>query len=116
MRHRSAKTTFQWTKGHNGNEGSDRLAKRGANKQEPDTLNLDVPVEFNIQGEKISTLTQTKAYRGTLERKEIKPRNTLENNLQLAREAISQVSGDSETSATIWRSLRRPIIKPIIQQ
>ena len=119
MRHRSAKTTFQWTKCHNGsggNEGSDRLAKRGANKQEPDTLNLDVPVGFDIQGEKLSTLTQAKAYRGILERKEIEPRNTLENNLQLTREAISQVSGDSETSATIWHSLRRPIIKPIIQQ
>ncbi len=119
LRMRSARTVFQWTKGHNGtrgNEESDRLAKRGANKNAPDTLNLEIPEEFNTQGAKLATLTQAKAYRGILERKKVEPRNTTRNNMQLTRESINQSWRTKETEATIWRSLRKPIIKPLIQQ
>jgi len=52
-----------------GNEESDRLAKLGANKQDPDKLDLEIPPEFNIQGAKLATLMQAMAYKGTLERK-----------------------------------------------
>jgi len=92
MRQRSARTSFKWVKGHSGNlgnEGSDALAKRGANKQCPDILDLRIPIEFNIQGAKLSTLTQAKAYRGILERRQYEPRNTTINHLQLTREAIN---------------------------
>ena len=60
MRHRSATTTMQWVKGHDGNpgnEGSDALAKQGANKRRPDPLNLEVPTDFDVQGAKLPTLT-----------------------------------------------------------
>jgi len=119
LRIRSARTIFQWTKGHNGNRGneeSDCLAKRGAKKNIPDRLDMEIPEEFDIQGAKLATLTQAKAYRGILERKKIEPRNTTRNNIQLTREAINQTLGTRETEATIWRNLRKPIIKPIIQQ
>ena len=69
LRLRSARTTFQWVKGHNGsagNEESDRLAKLGANKQNPDALDLENPQEFDIQGAKLTTLTQAKAYSVTV--------------------------------------------------
>jgi len=68
-RYRAARTKFQWTKGHNGtigNEESDKLAKEGANKRTPDVLDLNIPVEFDIQGAKLSTLTQAKAYKGIM--------------------------------------------------
>lgn len=61
---------MQWVKGHDGiegNEGSDRLAKQGANKRLPDLLNLEIPTDFDIQGAKLPTLTQATAYRGILE-------------------------------------------------
>jgi len=61
---------MQWVKGHNrneGNEGSNALAKQGTNKQQPDLLNLDIPKELDIQGAKLSTLTQATAYKGILE-------------------------------------------------
>jgi len=70
MRHRSARMTMQWVKGHNGNEGnerSDALAKQGANKQQPDPLNLDIPKELDVQGAKLATLMQATAYKGILE-------------------------------------------------
>lgn len=41
LKRRTARTSFKWIKGHTGdlgNEGSDRLAKEGAEKNEPDTL------------------------------------------------------------------------------
>ena len=70
MRHRSARTTLQWVKGHDeiqGNEGSDVLAKLGVNKEHPDPMNLEILLDFDIQGAKLLTLTQAVAYKGILE-------------------------------------------------
>ena len=119
LRHQSARTTFQWTKGHNGtigNEESDHLAKQGANKQEINALELDILIEFDIQGAKLSMLTQAKAYRGILERKEVEPRNSTEINLQLTCNAVGRLTGKIETNATIWNNLWKPTIRPLIQQ
>ena len=84
MRHRSVRTTLQWVKGHNriqGNEGSDALAKLGANKGHPDPMNLRIPIDFDIQGAKLLTLTQAMAYKGILKRKQPDLRQTTMRNL-----------------------------------
>ena len=60
--HRTATTAFQWVKGHNsveGNKQSDRLAREGAANPNPDILDLNIPDNFNVQGAKISSLTQS---------------------------------------------------------
>ena len=60
LRFCTARTTFQWIKGHNrtiGNEESDRLAKQEADKIIPDNLDLEIPTEFDIQGAKLTTMT-----------------------------------------------------------
>ena len=119
MRHRSAKTIMQWVKGHAGilgNEGSDALAKRGADIRRPEPLNLEIPVELDIQGAKLPTLTQATAYKGILERTQHETRRTSDENLQLSRAAIKRITGDVETNAAIWQGTRRKVIKPIIQQ
>jgi len=119
MRYRSKRTSLQWVKGHNGvqgNEGSDALAKQGANKQTPDPLNLEIPEDFDVQGAKLPTLTQATAYKGILERKHTKPRKTSEKNLRLIRTAIKRTTKEVETNAAIWQSTRRSTIRPIIQQ
>jgi ribonuclease HI len=57
LRKRSATTTLRWVKGHNGitgNEESDQLAQVGAKKEREDELDLEIPMEFNIQGAKIT--------------------------------------------------------------
>ena len=119
LRHRSTRTTFQWIKGHTGNqgnEGSDQLAKQGAETLETGMLNLEIPMEFDMQGAKLAMLTQVEVYRGILEKKIVEPQNTTENNLQLTREVITRITGDLETSTTIWHSLQKQAINPIIQQ
>jgi len=78
--------TFQWIKGHNGtigNEESDCLARQGANKQDPDVLDLNVPIEFDLNRAKLTTLTQAKVYQGIQRSKEIRLRNSTIRNLQL---------------------------------
>jgi ribonuclease HI len=118
MRCRSVRTTMQWVKGHDGilgNEGSDALAKQGANKRHPDPLDLEIPAEFDIQGAKLPTLTQATAYRGILQQWQHEPRRTSEKNLQLSCTAIKRITGMIETNATIWQSTRKKVIRPIIQ-
>ena len=86
LRCRSAKTTIKWVKGHNGNQGnkgSDTLAKQGANKRNPDPLNLEIPMDFEVLGAKLPTLMQATAYRGILERRKPEPHNTTKKNLNL---------------------------------
>ena len=107
MRYRSVRTTMKWVKGHDGirgNEGSDALAKQGANKRIPDPLDLAIPIDFDVPGAKLSSLTQATAYKGILEKRKSVPRNTTEKNLKLAHRAIKRITGNSETNATIWRS------------
>ena len=119
IRHRSAKTAMKWVKGHDGdqgNEGSDALAKQGENKQTLDTLNLEIPLEFDIQGAKLPTLTQATAYKGILEWRKSEQRKTSDKNLKLTRTAIKRITSKAETNAAIWLSTRKNAIRPIIQQ
>jgi ribonuclease HI len=79
LRKRSAPTTFKWVKGHSGdkgNEGSDKLAKEGADKEVEDHLDLTIPDHFNVQGAKLSSLTQAITYRGIRERDKKLTRNS----------------------------------------
>jgi ribonuclease HI len=119
LRHRWAKTTFQWVKGHDGtlgNKESNRLVKQGANKPNANELDLEIPIEFDLQGAKLSTITQAKAYRGILERKNVTPRNSTTRNLQLTQDAIHLMTGELETDAAISLSIRKTVLRPTVQQ
>ena len=119
LKRRTARTSFKWIKGHTGdlgNEGSDRLAKEGAEKNEPDTLDLEIPKSFDLQGAKLSTLNQKTAYKGIRSQKKRLTRKSTDANLRKAREALRDYSGNTETDETIWNGIQNPTIRTTNRQ
>ena len=119
LKQRIATTTFQWTRGHagdQGNEAADRLAKEGANKPLPNNMSLDIPKEFDLQGAKLATLTQAVTYRGILECKPPCTRDTMSRNLSLARESLASYHNELETDRTLWKGLRNRSICLCVRQ
>jgi transcription initiation factor TFIIIB Brf1 subunit/transcription initiation factor TFIIB len=118
-RARSATTTFQWVKGHNGelgNEKSDELAKKGMDKEPPDTISLEIPGKFDVQGAKLSKISQAKAYRGIKEQKPPKKRKTTTTNLEKIRQDLKEFTGTLEKDQAIWDSTyKRPIRQKVGQ-
>jgi hypothetical protein len=102
--------------GDQGNEESDRLAKEGAEKEDPDHLDWEIPKEFDLQGAKLSALTQATAYKGILEKKPPKTHRTTTINLQRAKQAITDYNGEQETDETIWKNIQNPAFRPKVQQ
>ncbi|KAH7919030.1 hypothetical protein BV22DRAFT_1108213 [Leucogyrophana mollusca] len=85
LRKRAAQMSFRWIKGHNGtigNEEADKLANEGAKKNRPDLPNLEIPIEFKIEGAKLETLDQATAH------------------------AINQINKEWETDKSIWLACR----------
>ena len=119
LRRRTATTKFKWVKGHSGeigNEQSDKLAKEGANKDTPDDISLEVPDHFNLQGAKLSAITQAIAYKGIHERITKETRRTTHRNLEKVREDIATQTGTRETNEAIWGLIRHSPIHLKIRQ
>ena len=60
---------------------TDILAKEGAQKAQPDNLNLTIPKEFDIQGARLSAITQTTTYKEILASKPHKEQEAATRNL-----------------------------------
>ncbi|KAG2063740.1 hypothetical protein BDR04DRAFT_1131021 [Suillus decipiens] len=100
---RPAPTIFQWTKGHDGQLGNkrvDQLAK-------PDNIDTYIPRNFDIQGTKLTKISQKLAYM------EIMSRTNLTH--KRATLALLDVTRFAETNETIWHSCRNTDISKNIQ-
>ena len=100
-----------WIKGHNnilGNEESDRLAKDSANQDVPTQIDLRIPIEFDLQGAKLATISQSIAYKGILAKRTTQQRQDSLENIAAAKDAIEEVNQTRETDAAIWESMKRP--------
>ncbi|KAH9011565.1 hypothetical protein EDB84DRAFT_1569679 [Lactarius hengduanensis] len=107
LKRRTATTSFQWVKGHDGilgNEESDKLAEEGAEKDTPDDLPLDILVEFDLQGAKLASLSQASAYKGIRALRPPHPRTTTMRNIELAKTAVLRFNKIPETTGTIWKN------------
>ena len=85
-------------------------------KDGDNTLTLDVLKEFDIQGAKLSSLTQATAYKGIKEHKPPITRESTKRNIKLTTVAILNYTGSREMEATIWQGLRRASIHLRISQ
>ncbi|KAI0054770.1 ribonuclease H-like protein, partial [Artomyces pyxidatus] len=119
LKRRSSQIGFQWVKGHNntlGNERADQHAGLGARKITPDTIDTSIAEEYDLQGAKLSRITQSLAYLGIRERAPIPHRQGTLIRLDAARHALHTFSGSLESDSTLWASCRHPDIRATIQQ
>ena len=119
LRRRTAPTKLQWVKGHSGeigNEHSDQLAKQGASKANEDEISLEIPEHFDLQGAKLSTITQAIAYKGIQERESREQRHTTHLNLEKIRSDMELQTGMLETNKTLWGLIRKSPIRLKIRQ
>ncbi|KAJ7923120.1 ribonuclease H-like protein [Mycena leptocephala] len=95
LRQRTGKTTLAITKTSPGNPAAAALARSGASKTEEDNIHLDVALDSQLPGARLSSLTQSIAYKGIKEMRE--PR---------VRTAIKDTFSFHPKSPTIWKSMR----------
>jgi ribonuclease HI len=109
LRRRPSPTTFKWIKGHQGhigNEKADRLALTGALRSDPDNINTYVPRNFDIQGAKLSEITQKLAYAEIMSKTHLDYHRTTLSLLDVTRYAVESLSSSLETDGAIWRGCR----------
>lgn len=104
LRRRKGITLFEKVKGHagiEGNEGADRLANTGANKPEPDEIDLDVPPEYEVPGAKLATRTQAQLYQSIIEMRENPYRKGTITHLDMTRWAVHDHNKDAPVDGRI---------------
>jgi hypothetical protein len=113
-----APTTFQWIKGHAGhigNEKADQLALTGMTRPEPDIIDTYVPRNFDLQGTKLSEITQQLAYRAIMRKTHLNQHRSTICLLEMTRFALEPISKTLETDEAIWRGCRNKDITKNIQ-
>jgi hypothetical protein len=67
-----------------------------------DHIDLSISNKFNLQGARLSTITQALAYKGIRGNITLEPRIKTIINLDLTRYVIQSITGQLESNTTIW--------------
>src|SRR5258708_1921852 len=82
----------------------------------PDTLDLDIPITFNLQGAKLAALTQAITYHVIMEHQPQPTQPTTSRNLQVTREAIQNYNGLLEIDTMIWAGMKQCTLQTCTKQ
>ncbi|KAJ7429687.1 hypothetical protein B0H11DRAFT_2401804 [Mycena galericulata] len=111
LRMRKADTKFKWVKGHS----PDNLAKGGALKQSVHKINLTIPPELRLTGAKLTTVTQSLAYKAIRRKKmkkSLQKRRRTEINIfrfRFSTKAEMEATYNRiPTEAHLWKSMQHP--------
>jgi len=81
-----AKTTFTWVKGHTrtlGNKESDKLAKKGAEKEIPELIDIQISTDFDVHGVKLANQSSDSIQGQPFKCKNIIPASFQENAIRI---------------------------------
>ncbi|KAK0477472.1 hypothetical protein EDD18DRAFT_1312745 [Armillaria luteobubalina] len=104
-------STVNWVKkcsGHHGNSRADSLAEEGAQAEEADYINLEIPLSLRLSGAKLAKMSQNHAYRALRERKNrgISHRKSTAENVKRAQLGALTAFGVKPKEAALWKSLK----------
>ncbi|KAF9492424.1 hypothetical protein BDN71DRAFT_1396724 [Pleurotus eryngii] len=112
LRNRQGITSFQWVKGHQGNqmnEEADLLAGLGSDKNYPTQLNLEVNVNGGTSEAKLQALNQATVYRGIREARLATAKHRREATKSIIKTIqahMSDSNGEAPNEAQIWRATK----------
>jgi ribonuclease HI len=109
IRNKKGEVAVCWTKAHaneQGNERADKLAKEGASKKSPDwSANK---LTGRISGLKLSTITQSTAYRAIIQERRVPELEKVSTNLDRIQTDMGLgITNQSPTHDTIWKDLKQ---------
>ncbi|KAJ7840629.1 hypothetical protein B0H13DRAFT_1910644 [Mycena leptocephala] len=106
LRQRTGKTTLSITKTSPGNTAAAALARSGASKTEEDNIHLNVALDSQLPGARLSSLTQSIAYKDIKEMREPVSRKKTDEIVRGVQTAIKDAFSFYPKSPTICKSIR----------